>query len=119
MVIQHDRVRDEANRILIIIYDGLRNTGHILQNHHFWYEAFAFRFFSRTMSRISAPEFTSLSMCSHYHVSINMTQVIIMLRVMSQIFMSKKKVIVGNTDSLNCISYGGTTFLGSMKIIRL
>lgn len=56
---------------------------------------------------------------SHYHVSINMTQVIIMLRVMSQIFMSKKKVIVGNTDSLNRISYGGTTFLGSMKIIRL
>lgn len=48
-------------------------------------------FFSRTKSNISAPEFTSQSMCSNYHVSINTTQVIIMLRVMSQIFMSKEK----------------------------
>lgn len=74
--------------------------------------------FSRTKSRIRGPEFTSPSVCSNYHVAINMTRVIIILRVMSQIFTSKEKVIVRNPGSLYFVSYGGTVSLGSMKIIR-
>lgn len=51
-------------------------------------------------------------------MSINVTRVIIILRVMSQIFTSKEKVIVRNPGSLYFVSYGGTVLLGSMKIIR-
>lgn len=57
-------------------------------------------------------------MCSNYNMSINMTRVIIKLRVISQIFMSKEEVIVHNPDSLYFVSYGGTVFLDSMEIIR-